>query len=474
MSGYDNHPIALVNGGTTVTLYTETRRVKNYSLVGPGHTVTQYGQSAMRDGSEVSGISYVNVDEIVDVRIQAGTRADNILAIESLERLVVLTKEYANTHRGNKTYLHFSPIGGTVRQSEILDLRVELDPDTLRYWNTLNVIGTISFTRRFYFEAVSPVGMTVVSPLSGSVAYGSYANLRNIPGSNHLHIAAAQVAGILETPPFIELKSNFASAMAIRTLYMWINIYNDPSNYNPLLEIEAGSVQHGGAPVADGGMSGGTYVEWAGANALNSTHSVLWRSAVIDATMAARMKGDSFTIMANMWDVTNLANDPTIQVKITRTTDYNVIWEGDLIRLGASLMMDLGDIPLPPVGAGVAPLGPFYIELWGSTAVGTSEIGIDYLYVVPARGKRILKQGAGNLPVGHSIYDNGYDKLLYAGKADDAAVGVSQTWYGIGEPIKLKPGMDARIYFLWDEEPYYNTTHTLQARLAYKDRYFSV
>lgn len=264
---------------------------------------------------------------------------------------------------------------------------------------------------------------------------------------NYVQIAAADVAGIINSPIRLEIVNAHGAEISYKDFHVGISHMPSMSNFSFFLEGEDGTQGGGAASATDtasGACSGGKYCAYVW---INDTEKEL-ATWTLPAAMLAAARGAYFMVLARLQAGTI---DALTKLRLSIKLSTSTIYQGPLIALDASdYLQDLGAIQLPPNLLRQTAPKALTLALSGKK-VGGSTINLDFLEFMPIDSYRNLKQIAYGAADGDSIYIDEIQKpeLVYG---VDGAGKYYATYIPRGERLKLQKATLQRIYMLFNEQ----------------------
>jgi hypothetical protein len=448
-----NLVLNLVEGGTTITLNSSSKKVKQYKPVAP--TINPDTLQKIMAGSVERDLE-PTVTESCVVIVQESSVANLQTAINAIERMITLSAPRRQwTRQGNQVFVKFTPANAAAAyRSEIVNGKVEVQDDTLRVsrWDVFAVEIIIAWTRKFYWEADSETQLTLTNgngtdDTAGLAVYncndgsGASPTKRN----NYVEIDAAELTGVIPCPVRLAITNTYGTAA--RRVYVAHKAQGTPASFTHILEAEDATLNGSYCTSgADATCSNGNKVAVVNVPAAVAT-LFTW---TMNATQAGYIKGQWVRPILRF---SVLPNDATCSVRFTikdstsgaviAQTDYQVLSSADYLQA-------LPEFYLSPNLQGQTTSGAIKILLDSKDSAATCDWTLDFLQLSPIEAGnsfRFLR------PVDESlvtiaattglITDNMIDGGLYI----ESQQGVYQ---GLGGPIMLIPSTLQRLYFLVD------------------------
>lgn len=432
--------LRLTNGTDTVNLVSGPIYRVEYAPRAPGPSTVEYEPGAVADGGEVAAISRANVVESCRISAVEDTGDDLRTTLQTVESLFLAAIEYQNRRGGSPVYVEFAAEDDDdVYRSEILYGTMEPGREALWWWADAAVEATLIWKRRFYWEgpeAELSLENTHGSGAGGLTVYNHY----DAGHENFVDVAGADVAGVLLAPARIEITNTYNDSARLYEVFIGHNVYADPSDLDTVLEGEdADSPAGAGTPNAD--CSEGDYKA-------TSTLAAAQASIMewdLSSDLLGHCNGRWFRLLMRL-QATDGTSGTDIQPKIKFA--LTVVGEGEEVRLNSSYeLQDLGVVQLPPWLQGMdAEMYSVTLCLYGRRASATGELGVDFVQLTPMDSYRVLKPRGYGASYGVRVVDDGIGGWLWTdGWSGDQRTG---HYVGEGQPVRLVPGKDQRIYFL--------------------------
>jgi len=399
------------------------------------------------DGGEVINATRRNVTETIEILL-TGTTTDNCRALgRSLEVKLVGAEYYQRWKMGGRKFLEVQwGASGDWYRSEILTGKVEYGEEATRLgWMALALPAALIVKRRFYWEASTEVEVALAvkgaAKATGGVAIYNHADTGATHG-NWVHIAAADVAGVLPAPCRIELTNTYNTADHAYTVRIGQNIFSVPGSLSHVLEGESCDYSYGsaGVPVDDDDASGAHHeaITW------NVTTEQLLIGWTLGTTLLSYCRGNYFRLLARLIAV---VGNERITPKITYGASHTSIAEAPEVLLDDSYtLQDLGVLQIPPWLPGDASSGAVDLMFYGHAPGSPNNLYVDYVQLTPLDRYRVLTPRSYGLPYGLRLMDDGMAGTVYTDNG--AGAGKAGHYVGTGNLISLWPGKDQRLYFL--------------------------
>lgn len=425
--------LRLTDGSTNIEL----------SQTAPVTGCTYFPSAAKRGDVSISETATVNL---------TGTPAALVALIESIEQLLEEAARRAEMGVGTRVFAEYRAVSTDPSyRSEILDGQVlGSENPALRRFETASGTATIQigvlWTRRVWpdgcsWEASTETELAISSKAQSTAATGgrTIANCNDGTRGNYVEIAASQVIGSGPAPVRINLKNSSGATQNYTNFYFATNAQSDPANFTHFLEGEART--SGGTVTANGSSSGGSYNSFA---VTGSGTGILWS---LPSAVTNGGEGRTFRLLAR------LLGNPGAPIYATPMIKDN----GGLIPLATGvevkidtsgfLLIDLGELPIPPGAVDATSLAPLtlYLALRCDTS---ATLQLDYIQLTPTESLRHLYQR------GYGVANNDFVE-------DDGILGQAYALSGtnkypihiqLGKPVMVWPNTLQRIYFLFDSD----------------------
>jgi len=323
-------------------------------------------------------------------------------------------------------------------RSEVMEGAVIFGEDTL---DDNLVAGKMEFTvawkRRNYWE-----GSETLLPLTN--VNGTRQQVLEIDGvddaysgrDNHVSIAGSDLLGDIPGATRIEITNTYNNANRTETVFLSLNKNSYPASFNHVLEGEDGVGGSALPSTPDYTLySKGKYNQFSVIT--TQTRGLYWTISGVQLAYAA---GNDFRMVVRFVAAPESGTWVRPRVTINST---NTIWEGPWILLSTALMQEIGTVRLPP-GLLVGIPYDLRLELYFKRPAGATSLSLDFLHLYPTDGWRKLVSSSGyDLDYNEILADDGIDGKLYT-----LSVGSNsfRDYVGYGEPIKLWPGVNQRIF----------------------------
>lgn len=421
-----------------------------------------YPRPPSGDGSPVT-------DEI-ELRINASSEASRLSMIQAVNRAL----EHARNHRSGPdgAYLKFAiSETATAWRTRILDGLVTFGSQLDRDWRRGYARCTLYLEREPFWEGpeaqlalTNGNGTDVLTALrvyNCSDGSGTSPNKRH----NYVDVDGADIDGDLPAACRIEMIHDSVPTSGRGVGDVWIGVnFTNPSTHGHILEAESAI---GATPTADSNASGGYYDDYTVSAADTEYDMFKWTlsSGALDAAA-----GRYFKVLARFHSSSGIT---VLWYRIKLESAGLLLYQSGQIKPSADyaqLLRDLGTFQLPPRLASQTSIKAMTLTLTGEASSAPQTINLDFLQLTPVDQYRLLKR-AGNSPiVTERLIDDGINDELYI----DNGAGLNKlaSFVGYGPAIRLYPGKDHRIHFLYHTD-YANECYinqTLTVKLYYRPR----
>lgn len=357
-------------------------------------------------------------------------------------------------------YIEMRDSGGDWWRSEVRNVDADLSDQALdtEYAAGMFVVQA-SIEREPFFEGpLTPIG------LKNNNTFGVYDlnpvqiwNANDSGKDNFVEYEAASIIGDLPAPIQLTITNTFNDADAMYDIYVGLNIFSDPENFNPILEAEDADFKYGGAtPTLNVAFSGGYFVtlSW---NVQTVVDLLKWD---LDAGFLSQCNGGRFKVLVRRDGLTFTQ----LRVKVTDgVTEYFV---GDWVSpLSAMQLIELSAVKLPPYNVGVAGVAGLELVVQARRQIpGTHTETIDFVQLTPLDGYRRLIETAYGVAYTETFVDDAIEGNLYTGSNKVRTHRPEGT-------LLLQPNRLGRLCFLWTGatgDADYLRTATVQ--LSYRPR----
>ena len=377
---------------------------------------------------------------------------------QKLEKLFWQAWQWAQYRRGARVYIQVNLDGTNTWRSEIYDGKVLATVDMVKYERALGQrYATITVQRANWWEGAeaqvpltngngtnNTAGLNVFNSNDGT---GSSPNKKN----SYIAITGTDVAGDLPAATRLEMTNNYSD----RLYYLWIGQnWTDPANFQPVLEAENAV---GATPTGSAYTSNGNYVNLTitttEADALNWT---------LNAAFLNACKGNYYKAILKILNVPS----KLFKFRIKIVWNSTILWQSGQIQPDNNLSLcvrDLVTFRLPPWLPSLSSLDGVSLILTAQSTLGTQNLWVDWLQLMPTDGWRYIVYVGYGLAVSKRLIDDGISGFLY--QDDGAGATKIGNIVGYGNSIMLPPGKDQRLHFMM---------HSWQGNMAEIDRTLSV
>ena len=367
----------------------------------------------------------VPVDDAVSIDLQ-GTAANMLADLDSIEQLLAAADRRGRLRTGARVYLQYQTASGEdTHRSEVAGGMVEVhsQPDRRRYSDGFMTVP-LTITRRPYWEGPEATlvnGTTIANGESG----------------NYVDISAANVEGTLAAPMKLQIENNTGASRSYSNIYVSANAFNDPTNYDGFLT--------------------GENLTWSP----SADHSSTQKTWSLSSAMLIDQAGDRFHVLAAFSTLTTNAYWQAHSVISLNTMEDTFEVPGDDADIE---VLDLGTLRLPPGGDNTA---GSLVDITLSVRYASSGSGnLDFVQLLPAAEFRHIEQTAYQVPAAARIVDDGIEDRLYVSSGGNQ-------WSLLvpaGDPPRLWPGRDNRVYVLMDCSDGFDATYSSKIYISYRPR----
>jgi len=379
-----------------------------------------------------------------------GTGAQILAQVSVWERLLSEAEDYAKT---------------SINQLLRVMIRARLDTGESLYesvvlggwisWNSrkpqISLVSqfaeiTVSVRRQNFWDAVTPI----VIPLTNRYATRTTSaiavdNRDDSTHDNFVTITGTDVLGSLPGATKIEFKNTFNDSLRAGDVYFFLNRRSAPASFQHMIEGE--SATSGGSTVADANASGGN-TRTVTIAATGETTMYYWD---LTTTVLDNAKGNLFRIYGSFKGLSSVAST-WIKLFIS-IAGLTILSEGKwkIISGYTGALVDFGTFRLPPYLVDTGSVYPLRLHMVVKTTNSTSRpFDLDYLLLGSVDENRVLRSNGYGLGYNVTLYDDPKNRALYTdGWSSTGKLG---NYIGIGDPIKLWPGADSKLYFLWGSQ----------------------
>jgi hypothetical protein len=388
------------------------------------------------------------VEDIIIVSIQSSVPGDLLAFISEVDEVInrvnlfqsrpVVSQSYViyRQNQSDPSYksfiisLFYEPLGPSIEEITKGSLLIKLHLTRPNYWVGPSTALPLS----------NGNGSRVITPLS-------IINHDDTDSSHDNFVTVNPADFSTDLPCPINLKiTNTSSSDTLRHLYLFMNVFSNPTGPPGLLEAEAGT---GGTTTASAQCSGGSYkaLSWA-----VTTETLLLTWLINSASSAAFNKNNIKFILrlANVFSYTNL----WLKLKFACPSASSFIGETDWI-LGkpGEILQEFPPIQLPPYSSRNTVFNsPFYLSLNARrTTAGTHNLDVDFLHGYAIDGFSKL-EALNPISPNAYFYLNSYSDLR---SLQPELITVSSSMFFdshilYGGKLLLYPGQYARLSFLHD------------------------
>lgn len=433
----------LTDGSTSVSLNGGPVWTTNYPMQSAG--------SAVENASD-------RLTDSLELVFTGTTEAAVQTSMRAVESLLDAARRRQLYGVGPRVYLT-AQIGsdGDAWRSEVLEgvLLSEAGPGQL--WRKA-VEAQLSVTRRPWWD-----GPESEVPISAS-GFGAATGGRTITNNgtaNWIQADASAVGGVLPTPARLSLRNTTGSSKSYRSVWAGVNALAPNNTLGATLYQGEGRVAGYGTAISDSGASGGQYLRMDAP----TTQAVGAMWALSASLMEAG--GRRFRLLARFTNY-NAVYKPKVQPAVYDGAGVYRLWLGEetlLASAGASPIVDLGSVPLPPgaVDTGYAAVR-LALLLRADTAI---TVGVDYLQFVGQDGFREMQNAGPALASNEYVQIDDIDGRHGLTSSGDLTPALAAR----GKSLLLYPNQTQRINVLHtnslEASP---TTETWSARLYYRPR----
>lgn len=432
-------------------------------VYGPPGGTTRLELETLLDGfypqPPAAGAATVTDQAVVVLHAASGAALDAAIAA------ITTALQYGRQHPDGDSgcWLHYAVAAGMPEwRTRVSDGQVLYTARLGAHWGRGRVKISLATVHEPSWEAATETAVVVSNGHGTSSTGVTVYNHDDTGHDGYVNIAADQVTGDLDANCRIEVTNTAANSM----FFLWIGQnWTDPANLSYVLEAESGT---GETPIARASCSGGNYVS---KTILQDVETNLITWSLSQAALNA-FHGEWFKLLLRFADVAANAAD-IYQCKYRIKIGYGAYWIWSSpwvqpVQLNTPPMVrDLATFRLPPGLEGLTGSAPLNLLLQGMGVGGTRTIAIDCATLLPLDGYRHLYAtgyAAGN---NERVVDDGIHGVTYK----DLGAGKIACYDGIGQPIRLRPNTQQRLYFVVQES---NTdTHidwTMSVRVYYRPR----
>jgi len=299
---------------------------------------------------------------------------------------------------------------------------------------------------------------------------GDMSAFPGVDRDNTVSIAAASVTGDLPAATRLEITNTYDNSNRNYTWWIGHNAYSDPANFPHVIEAESSKISGTSVPHASY-SAGAAYSVVVYNQNLLSGYSItyLWD---LPTAMLNSSRGNYVRAMARF---AGNYSATTLWVKLQIVFGVTVVWDGPLVKLNGQTIQEIASFRLPPYLLRAGDLYPMELRLIAldTTTPGTQTITLDSLELLPLDSWRKLEPAGYGQGYQVRIVDDGLDGVLYTDGWSPA--GKTGHYIGYGESIKLVPGKDQKLYFMWNNTSFSAISDlTADVKLFYRPRRFTI
>jgi len=276
---------------------------------------------------------------------------------------------------------------------------------------------------------------------------------------NTVNVAAASVIGDLPAATRLEITNTYNDPSDAGHFLLGHNVYSSPGSFAHILEGEDAAT---GTVLTNASYSGGEAMEfdW------NDTAEALAYSWTLPTSLLNTLRGSYIRVLAKFSPAPSDSLWVRLRIKVSVTT----LWDGSQVLLSSGgEVQELATLRLPPYLLKTGNLFPLTLQMTVmNTFTGAHWTVLDFLQITPVDSWRKLYSAGYYLPYLVKLVDDGIDGLIFT---EDGTSGKLGNYIGYNNPIKLIPGADQKIYFLWESAS--GTTwndRTASVKLYYRPR----
>lgn len=428
-----SHVLSLTDGTTTINLADLTNTLTTKYTPATAET-DELAALKLGDGGELTRVDLRNVTETVELLLMATTKPNLQALINSIEAMLFTARWRQKEKVGPRVYIQLQVDGeAQTWRSEVLSGRLAPDEEALTLWPNVKAAARLHITRRYYWEG-SEVELQLSTSNQSAATGGRTIKNHDDSGTgddNWVQIAADQVKGTLPTPVRLTLTNVSGAAQGYRDIYLATNAFADPANFVHMIEGEAATT--GLSSSADASCSNGATgtVTWSGSTEARWT---------IPAATVQDGGGRFFRLLARFSGVSGAFYAKPMLRDANGLIDLYTGCD-EVYITSATPLIDLGEVPLPPV-AGDASWTALTLIL-KLRATSSTTIGLDFIQLTPKDSLCHLVQR------GYDIANNGV--ITVDGPGEMVHAGGATLYTPIGFPLFLFPGRLQRLLILENE-----------------------
>lgn len=440
------HEIAIYNDSQTITFADGTISASEVLEYVPASPDTIPQDSL---GGELP-LEEQTVTDTIELLIKADTEANVSERIQLIRSMLRRAQKRPET-----TYMRLRLSSDSQDwDAEIVSGRLELAPDTLRYWGGKKIEARLMITRKEFVGEEAEVSISNSAQVAPKVGGISIWNGATANQPNWFDVSGSVVEGDQPAHSRVQITNASGTPLLWRNFYMANNVFNRPRHFDPFLLGSESAITHTN-PASWPAGADHNQLEWA------------WE---LDGTQIGAADGDNFRLIACFNSISSV--EPLyLQAHVG-------VVIGGIFSVFASTprevyarnhrIIDLGSIPIPAKrntanrNVGV---------MMSVRSQGSGSANLRFLSMLPSKTSRRINQYQFSALEGESVTDDSYHKSAYA-SIYGSAEPIVRTY---GKPLMLEPGEDQRISVLFGEtNNAYNAARRSTVRLFMRPRRWTV
>lgn len=363
----------------------------------------------LKNGSDINGISRRDVEETCTLKL-SGSASDVLDAVRDVELALAMADqdtvriEYAATGDVYRSQIFW----GTVDWSDDAALR------NLQK-TTVTVMVNIRWRRQWFWEHATQQQLTLDSVYTTGNTSVETRNWLN----SWVNIQSGDVEGVLPPPARIRIENTYGETRTWRWIWMTNNVWNDPANFVPTLNMAQSD-------------------SWTG----SSSHTTDRMQYSFSNSQCLDMAGDYFRVLWHGFVPDN--SYLQAHVAIVNGSLYARRIDGPEIFAGNNFqVLDLGVFPLPP-GKATGHTGLTISVRYG----GSGSITTDGIALLPVKNSRRLHMTAYDVDDGQGVEDDGITGEHFFFDASNVHAPYTNAYE---QPIYLIPGREQKLWTIIGE-----------------------
>lgn len=448
-----NGTFQITDGVTTVDL--------SGSNVSASGAILEYTPQPYRGEQDSQGLGYVS--EMARIRMRGTSASAAFDVIRNAERLFDQARRFAESERGSRVYLRFSPGSAeTLHRAELAGGDAIYDRrDGLGWQLNARMFAVDLSWRRRVWEADSEIELpltngSAANQTGGLTVYNHYD--ATATHQNYVEIAASSVGGVEPAPCRVEITN--LSATTISTLVLGANAF---SASMPIHFLEGESASNA-TTVADANSSSGNY----GRVSISASTAASVLGWNIPAASANSLAGQYYHLWLRIPGAASTNNGIYCYAAAQYINTAQILAQTIEVRQSASGLQSLGALQLPPFLQSESDYLGFDIRLYARNATAIN-MYCDYLALFGVDNFVVYSSSTG---MGQNVTLK--DERSVSGRVwVDGVSGTARTAHFIaqGAPLVIYPNRLQRLHFLaMDSTNLSIISNTFRIRVYYRPR----